>query len=138
MPSGETTSQPRKPIVSVVDDDSAMRAAVKDLLDSSGYWSRSFESAEQFIASDASDASAVVIADIQMGKLDGLDLLAWLSTNRELVPVILITALTDERLEQRAIGGGCFAFLRKPFDPETLLRHVRNALEVPRSRDQQG
>lgn len=119
----------RKPVVTVVDDDPATRASLTDLLDSAGYRSEAFESGEQFIASTAVGTSDLIITDIQMGPLDGLELLDRLRKILPLpVPVIVITALTDERLESRAVTSGCFAFLRKPFDPESLLGHVKAAV----------
>lgn len=119
---------PRRPLVSIVDDDAAMRAALSDLLDSAGCEPRAFSSSEQFLGSDAADASDVIVTDIQMGGLDGLALLTHLrDVLRSPVPVIVITALADEDLKRRAKAGGSFAFLRKPFDPENLLRQVRSA-----------
>ncbi|WP_105431619.1 response regulator transcription factor [Neorhizobium sp. T6_25] len=119
----------RRLIVSVVDDDAAMRAALTDLLDSAGCESMAFDSGEHFFASGAAERSAVIITDIQMAEISGLDLLAKLKENQYSdVPVIVITALTDERLERRANAQGCYAFLRKPFDPDKLLCHVRDAV----------
>ena len=119
-------------MVSVVDDDAAMRASLTDLLDSVGCQSMAFDSCEHFMGSDALTTSDLVITDIQMGKLDGLGLLTRL---REIlpspIPVIVITALTDERLERRAAAQGCYAFLRKPFNPDTLLGFVREAMALP-------
>lgn len=77
--------------------------------------------------SGMASTSDVVITDIQLGKTDGLELLRRLRTALP-VPVIVITALTNETLERRAVAEGCYAFLRKPFDPETLLRHVKAAI----------
>lgn len=121
-----------KPIVSVIDDDSAMRAALSDLLDSLGCQSRAFGSSELFLSAEAAESSDLVITDIEMGELDGLGLLKQLGeTLAYPVPVIVITALSDVRLEHRATAGGCFAFLRKPFDPERLIAHVRKAVALP-------
>lgn len=129
MPTHAHASARRKPIVSVVEDDSAMRAALTDLLDSAGCQSHAFASSEEFMESDIASTSDVVITDIQLGKIDGLELLRRLRTALQIpVPVIVITALTNETLERHAVAEGCYAFLRKPFDPETLLRHVKAAI----------
>lgn len=117
------------PTVSIVDDDAAMRASLVDLLDSAGCQSRAFSSSEQFLTSNAIETSDVLITDIQMGKLDGLGLLSRLREGLcSSVPVIVVTALTDEKLERRALEQGCFAFLRKPFDADVLLGHVKKAI----------
>lgn len=116
--------------VSVVDDHPAMRAALLDLLDSAGFAAWAFHSGEEFMLSGAAERSDVIITDIQMAGCSGLDILRALrATMRPCPPVIVITALTDQALEGQAIQQGCYAFLRKPFDPDTLLGHISNAAE---------
>lgn len=111
-----------KLVVGVIDDDPAMRAALVDLLDSAGFATRTFDSSDAFMASGAAERSDVIITDIQMPGSSGLDLLQTLkATMRLCPPVIVITALTDQALEGQAVKHGCHAFLRKPFDPQTLL-----------------
>lgn len=120
----------RKAVVSIVDDDNAMRAALTDLLDAAGYRPQAFSSGEDFMASPDALSSDVVITDIQMKEMDGLALMARL---REVapkpLPVIIITARQDESLEASAIAQGCHAFLRKPFEPDALVNHVIAALD---------
>lgn len=119
-----------KLVVAVVDDDPAMRAALVDLLDSAGFSAFAFDGADQFIASGHAERSDVIITDIQMPERSGLDLLRILKANLRLCPpVIVVTALTDGALEGQAMNEGCFAFLRKPFDPETLLGHIKTVAE---------
>ncbi|MHA7778044.1 response regulator transcription factor [Roseibium sp. M-1] len=121
----------RKSLVSVVDDDAAMRAALVDLLDSAGWDSIGYSSGEKFIESGATQTSDVIITDIQMQEINGLDLLDLLKERYcPRVPVIVITALTDEGLERQAIARGCYAFLRKPFSPEVLLGYVQDAIDL--------
>ncbi|QEE43717.1 response regulator (plasmid) [Rhizobium sp. WL3] len=118
-----------KLVIGVVDDDPAMRAALVDLLDSAGFATCAFGSADAFIMSGAAERSDVIITDIQMPGSSGLDLLQTLQATIHLCPpVIVITALTDQGLEGQAIKRGCFAFLRKPFDPETLLGHINTVV----------
>jgi FixJ family two-component response regulator len=119
----------RKPIVSIVDDDEGLRGALTDLLDSAGWDSQSFGSSEQFLSSNAPRTSDVIIVDIHMGAMDGLELLNWIRKVLGVpVPVIVVTAMSDSRLEDRAVAEGCYAFIRKPFNPDTLLAHVRGSL----------
>jgi FixJ family two-component response regulator len=133
MKTNGSSPPPHKPIVSVVEDDEAMRSALTDLLDSAGCQTLAFGSSEEFLNSATGKLSDVVITDIQMAGLDGLGLLNRIrATLRPPVPVIVITALTDERLEHRAVAEGCYAFLRKPVNPETLLGLVRDAVNLPR------
>lgn len=123
----------KAPVVSVVEDDPAMRAALTDLLDSAGCSTRAFASGEQFMSSDAPSTSDVVITDIQLAKLNGLEIVRRLREMTSSPPVIVITALTDEQLERRAIEDGCYAFLRKPFNANALLQHVRSAADPGRN-----
>lgn len=123
-------SDGKKPLVSVVEDDFAMRASLLDLLDSAGCEARAYQNAEEFIASPEGLCSDVVVTDIQMGEMDGLSFMAKLKeiAPRRL-PVIVITAMTDGCLEEKAIAQGCCAFLRKPFDPNVFMEHVIAALK---------
>lgn len=119
-----------KPLICVIDDDPAMRASLVDLLDSAGFAACAFDSGENFMVSGAAERSQVVITDIQMPGCSGLDLLATLqATLHSCPPVIVITALTDQALEGQAMKQGCYAFLRKPFDPEMLLGHIQDAAD---------
>ena len=123
-------SDGRRPVISVVEDDHAMRAALTDLLDAAGCEARAFPNAEELIASPDGLRSDVIVTDIQMGAMDGLSLIEKLKEIApRRVPVIVITAMTDDCLRERAIAQGCSAFLRKPFDPNVFMEHVSAALE---------
>lgn len=132
-PEGTISQTGQAVAVAIVEDDRAIRAALVDLLDSAGYCSTGFESGEAFLDADAARSCDVVITDIQLGGRDGLELLALLrETPGRKLPVIVITALTEESLEERATARGCHAFLRKPFDPDILIGHVRDAVALTR------
>jgi DNA-binding response OmpR family regulator len=69
----------------------------------------------------------VLITDIQLKGIDGLTLMDLVAHIARL-PIIVITARTEEELRIRAASKGCAAFLRKPFDPGLLLGLVAAAL----------
>jgi FixJ family two-component response regulator len=118
----------RKLIVCIVEDDPVMSEALTDLLESAGFQSMAFISGEKFIDSNAVEICDVIVTDIQMPGLDGLGMLRWLTEDvHSSIPVIVITALADESLERRAFQQGCYAFLRKPLDLDTLIARVRGA-----------
>lgn len=123
---GEACAEPC--VVSVVDDDVAIRDALADLFDSAGYRTCTFEDAEAFLGSDAARTSGVLITDIQMSGMDGIALMSRVAGFARRLPVIVITGRPDEESRRRARAGGCAAFLRKPFDPASLLGHVEAAL----------
>ena len=115
-------------VVSVVDDDAAIRHALADLFDSAGYRTCTFEDAEAFLESGEADTTGVLITDIQMSGMDGIALMSRVARFTRRLPVIVITGRPDEELRRRAKAGGCSAFLRKPFDPASLLDYVEAAL----------
>jgi FixJ family two-component response regulator len=115
------------PIVSVVDDDLALLDAVADLIESAGYQTYKFSGAEAFLNSGAAKFSDLLITDIHMDGLDGLTLMDRVADVARL-PVIIVTGQSENELRVRATSKGCAAFLRKPFDPASLLCHVEAAI----------
>jgi FixJ family two-component response regulator len=113
-------------VISIVDDDASLRAALTGLVRALGHEARSFESAEAFLAADP--ASACVVTDIHMPGLSGLDLMARLAAKGDPTPVIVITARGEAGLEDKAVAGGAFCVLKKPFAPDALIACLERAL----------
>ena len=80
------------PLISIIDDDASIRAAIGNLLQSLGYVVHTFESAEEFLRSDHMDATACVVADVNMPAMSGVELLIHLRSQDQRVPFIFITA----------------------------------------------
>ena len=116
-------------MVAVVDDDELMRGAVQGLLREAGLPARAFASAEEFLDSGAQHLSSCLITDIRMPGMSGLDLQARLNAERIRIPIIFMTAHSDERIRMQALGSGAVEFLAKPFDDDVLLETVRAALK---------
>jgi FixJ family two-component response regulator len=114
------------PIVSVIDDDAAVREALVDLFESASYRTCKFNDAEDFLRSGAVHVSSVLVTDMQLTGIDALTLMNLVAGTR--LPVIIITGRPEETLRLRATSKGCAAFLRKPFEPASLLCHVEAAL----------
>jgi len=112
-----------------VDDDELMRGAVQGLLKEAGLPARAFASAEEFLDSGAQHRSSCLIADIRMPGMSGLDLLARLNAEHIRIPIIFMTAHSDERIRMQALRSGAVEFLAKPFDDDVLLQTVRAALK---------
>ena len=102
--------------IAIIDDDRSLRMALARLVRSLGYKARDFASAEAFLNSDALSDVVCVVTDIHMPGMSGIDLKLHLAAVRCPVPVIMITARTEERLEKAAIASGAAGFLRKPFE----------------------
>ena len=117
-------------LVSIVDDDDLMRGALQGLLKEAGFATRSFASAEEFLASGDLHQTMCLIADVRMPGLSGLDLQAKLNADDIKIPIIFITAHGDARLRMQAMRAGAVEFLAKPFDDEMLLESVRAASEM--------
>jgi FixJ family two-component response regulator len=116
-------------MVSIVDDDDLMRAALQGLLKSAGLLSQSFASAEEFLGSGLQRETACLITDIRMPGMSGLELQAQLNADHCRIPTIFITAHGDAKIRLQAMRAGAVEFLAKPFDDEALLETVRAALE---------
>lgn len=107
-------------LVSVIDDDPSLCAALVNLLRSFGYRATAYGSADAFlISADLANADCVV-TDIQMPGLSGIDLRLTLAGQRPDLPVILMTARTEPVLLDRAMATRPVRLLRKPFAADEL------------------
>ena len=119
--------------VLVVDDEPNMRKVLCALLERSGY--------EVLSAGDGREAQKclqrggidVVMTDIRMPRMNGLELLAWCSTEVPDLPVIVITAHGTIDTAVQAMKDGAFDFVTKPFDSGQLIRTVRKARDHARA-----
>ena len=109
------------PIVSIVDDDESVRAAMSSLVRSLGYKSCAFCSAEEFLTSPRLHDASCLITDVQMQGMSGLELQDELAVRRPDLPVILITAFAEEQIRKRAEAAGAVAFFSKPVDGHALI-----------------
>ncbi|TBE87771.1 response regulator [Rhizobium ruizarguesonis] len=118
------------PLISIIDDDVGMRTSLDGLVRSLGYRVSCFACAEDFIASNALEESCCIVADVQMRDISGIEL-CWLVQERYRsqagVPVILISAFRDERMQAGAKAAGAVVLLRKPFDGDELVRYIEAA-----------
>ena len=112
----------------VVDDDAFVRGALKTLLRSAGYDVQAFESAEEFLADTAEDQKGVLVLDVSMPGMSGLELQKRLDDTGRKLPIIFITAYEDARARKVALEAGAEEFLQKPFEDETLLDAVQQAI----------
>jgi len=113
----------------VVDDDESVTRALKDLLESAGFRVETFGSARDFLGSDRSKGPGLLILDVYMPGMTGLELQEKLSASDSKLPVIFITAHDDTRIRQATLETGAVAFLQKPFDDHVLFEAVNLALD---------
>ena len=118
------------PLISIVDDDALARDGIRELVDSLGYNSATFMSAEHFLEDGMIAETTCLITDLQMPGLSGLDLQQALRSQGYHTPVILITAYPNEKHRTRALGNGAVGFLSKPFDERSLIECPTVAIEL--------
>jgi FixJ family two-component response regulator len=117
------------PVVHIVDDDPALRAALDSLFRSVGLATRLFGSAQEFLQSGQAEASGCLVLDIRLPGLSGLDFQARLAEANVRMPVILMTGHGDIPMSVRGMKAGAVDFLTKPFRDQDMLDAVAVALE---------
>jgi two-component system, LuxR family, response regulator FixJ len=115
-------------VVYVIDDDEAVRDSLSFLFNAAGLAARTYESATSFLNHLPRVKAGVIVTDVRMPGLSGLDLLRRLKELHSAVPVIVITGHGDVPLAVEAMKSGAADFLEKPFDDEALLAAVNVAL----------
>ncbi len=118
-----------KLIVFVVDDDESVRASLKLLIESSGYRVVTFKSAEDFLDSSFGERPCCLILDIRLPGMNGFKLQEHLVNLQTRIPVIFITSHDSYRIKDEAMRLGAIAYLRKPFDEQSLLDAIQLACE---------
>jgi len=118
--------------VLLIDDDEHLRQALAQTLDLAGLRVQALADARGLAERLAPDWPGVVVSDIRMPGIDGLQLLQQLRERDAELPVLLITGHGDVPLAVQAMRAGAYDFLEKPFASEALLDSVRRALELRR------
>lgn len=120
-------SDPQSFSIAIVDDDDAVRVGLRSLLRSFGHAVEVYDCAEALLAAGALDQHHIIITDLQMPGMSGIELLEQLRRDGHQVPVILMTAFPEAALRKRAFQGGATCFLSKPFEANELLLCLKNA-----------
>jgi FixJ family two-component response regulator len=125
-------------LVAIVDDDVSVRRSTCRLVQSFGFATEAFGSAEHFLDSGRAAETSCLILDVRMPGMDGLELQAELSARGLRIPVVFLTARASEEEEARARHAGALDFLRKPVGREPLLHAVQAAIGRPLGAGRQG
>ena len=113
----------------IVDDDKSIRWVLEKALGKEKFSVSSFDNADDVLETLSSRTPSVIISDVRMPGMDGLDLLAHLHKNYPDIPVIIMTAHSDLQSAVDAYEGGAFEYLPKPFDLDEVVSVTRRALE---------
>ena len=114
--------------VAIVDDDESILDSTAGFLESMGYATWAFSSGEAFLRFDRKAEIGCLLTDVNMPGLDGLELQTIVRREHPGLPVIFMTALTDETLRRRALAGGARELLRKPVTATDLIRCLEETL----------
>ncbi|MHB8988668.1 MAG: sigma-54-dependent transcriptional regulator [Desulfobulbia bacterium] len=125
-----------KPRILLIDDDASLRRVTEYNLSSGGFTVLGAASGREGLALFHRYNPDLVITDVQLGDLDGLQVLAAVKKESPHTPVLVITAFGSIELAVKAMQEGAFTFLAKPFDREALRLSCRKALEMRQLHEQ--
>jgi FixJ family two-component response regulator len=120
--------------VYIIDDDHAVRDSLALLLRLHGFDTAEFEAAEAFLGTIGADWSGIVLVDLRMPGMSGLELQSELQARKIELPVIVITAHGETSAARTSFKAGAVDFLEKPIDREQLLNAVREGLRLEAER----
>jgi two-component system nitrogen regulation response regulator GlnG len=112
----------------IAEDDRSLRWVMEKAISRNGIPVRSFESGDELLKALKTSQPEIIISDIRMPGIDGLELLAEIHGNWPHIPMIITTAHSDLDSAVAAYQGGAFEYLPKPFDLEELVDVVRRAM----------
>ncbi len=121
------------PIVFVIDDDAAIRDAVKKLISSVGLRVETFGSTQEFLDRKRPDGPACMVLDVRLPDVSGLEFQRDLSAADIPIPIIFITGHADVPMTVRAMKAGAVEFLTKPFRGQELLDAIQEAIARDRA-----
>ena len=122
---------PPRPSILVIDDEDLIRWSLGQLLSRKGYEVVSAETGAVGFSLFQERTPVLVLLDLKLPDIDGLQLLPRLLERHRQTPVIIMTAYGSPTIEEQARDLGAVDFLRKPFDPLALYQRIRMALGSP-------
>jgi two-component system response regulator FixJ len=124
-----------QPTVFVVDDEAAVRKALKQSIESLGARVLCFQSASLCLEALEQERCDLVITDVNMPEMSGVTLLGKIRESHALVPVLVMTGYGSIPLAVKAMQGGAVDFIEKPLDEDVVLPKVRIFVDKAASSD---
>jgi len=118
----------------LIDDDPSLRRVTQYNLTAKGFNVVTAESGAQGLEYFETTAPDLVVTDVKLGDMNGLDILAKIKKDAPDIPVIIMTAFGSIEMAVQAMNKGAFNFITKPFDRDTLILSCKKALELRRLR----
>jgi two-component system response regulator ChvI len=119
------------PSIAIVDDDTQIVALIEEMLDGEGYDVVSYRDSQTALHQIKAKAPDLVILDVIMPKMNGIELLQRLRQKSD-IPVILLTERTEETEELLGLQAGADDYIHKPFSQRTLIERVKSVLRRAR------
>ncbi len=116
--------------VFIVDDDSGARTSLGRLVSSFSLEVSLFSSGKELIDALPENGRCLVISDVRMFDMPGMEILSWITQHRSEIPVVLVSAYADVDMTVRAMRSGAVAVLRKPYSEEELWDAIRVAVQA--------
>jgi len=115
--------------VYLVDDDHLARKTIEGILQAEDFCFDAFASANAFLDVVDTLSFGVVLLDVKMPGMDGLQLLARLKEKSVQLPIIMVSGYGDISMAVKAVKAGAMDFIEKPFEPDELVAAVESALD---------
>jgi FixJ family two-component response regulator len=116
-------------VVSIVDDNESVLLAIHSLVSSFGFEAFTFLSAEAFLQSPRLNDTSCLISDVHMPNVSGIELQRMLLDRGVKIPIVFMTAFSNESIKAKALAAGAVCFLMKPLDTDSLIKCIYAALE---------
>lgn len=116
------------PLIAIVDDDSAMREALGELLQVAGLTGVAFGGAAEFLIDKARHRFDAVITDIRMPHIDGIELIRRMRLYGTEPPILVLTSCSEPEVRSRAFAAGATDYLTKPIADSDLIQRIEAIL----------
>jgi two-component system CheB/CheR fusion protein len=119
----------------IIDDDEAVRSAMRMIFEANGFHVEAFADCEAFAYAPGTEAHSCLLLDANLPGMSGLEMLQKLSSSHSQLPAILMTGEGDVKMAVQAMKAGAFDFIEKPVNQSDLLRFVERVFEQSRDAD---
>jgi FixJ family two-component response regulator len=119
-----------RPTICVVDDDPSVCKALGRLIKSAGFNVITYGSAQKFLNDDHTKEPDLLVLDVRMPDMTGLDLQNHLAASGHAIPIVFITAHENGLAKTTAMAAGAVDFFQKPFDEKDLLGAIYKVLNL--------
>ena len=118
------------PTIGIVDDEPSVCRALSRLITSAGFNALTYGSAQAFLDDNPTSEPDLLVIDMRMPGMNGLDLQNHLAAAGQTIPIVFITAHENDVAKATAMAAGAVAFFQKPLDEKDLLGVIHKALNL--------